>query len=116
MFCFQWKRLCKNKVIYHAFLVYGIYVGYLLWVNHTTEVPSVLVDTVMMHMPITFLLFESTSFSFFSKSTECIREIVRGGGKGIHKDYLSGICIFVLALFIRPAGYHYEDTCVSWIF
>lgn len=100
MFCFQWKRLCKNKVVTLSFLVYAAYIGYLMRVNYVTEVPSMIIDTVMMQSPLTFLLFEATSFSFFSKTTKNTREIIRGGSRRLQKDYLSGIAIFVVLDFI----------------
>lgn len=94
MFQFQWKRLYTNKAILISFLLYIIYVGYLVWTNYYPTTPDLLVMTIMMQMPLTFLFFECTAFSFFSKTTADVREIGLGSGQGIHKDYLSGILIF----------------------
>lgn len=101
MFQFQWKRLCKNKAILISFFLYIVYVSYLVKINYNPYDPIMLIDTIMMQISLTFLLFECTSFAFFSKTTEEIREIGNGSGKGIQKDYLYGILIFgIIDLFV----------------
>ena len=101
MFHFQWKRLCKNKAILISYFLYIVYVGYLVKINYNPYDPIMLIDTIMMQISLTFLLFECTSFAFFSKTTEEIREIGNGSGKGIQKDYLYGILIFgIIDLFV----------------
>lgn len=99
MFRFQWKRLYKNKAIVIAFILYMIYIGYLVGVNYNSSDPTMLINTIMMQVSLTFLLFECTTFTFFSKTTSEVREIDRGSGKGIQKDYLSGIVIWAMIDF-----------------
>lgn len=96
MLRFQWKRFAKNKTILISILLYAIYLGYLVWVNYEPAEPFMLINTIMMQIPLTFLLFECISFAFFAKTTSEIRE----ANMRSEKDYLSGIGIFFLLDFI----------------
>ena len=67
MFRFQWKRLYKNKAIVIAFILYMIYIGYLVGVNYNSSDPTMLINTIMMQVSLTFYCLNVQHLLFFQR-------------------------------------------------
>lgn len=96
MFRFQIKRFFRNPIILSMLVLYPLFMGYICYMNYDAEYPDTLMQSIMMQIPITFLIFLVMSFSFFRGTTERIRETVAGFTGCIIRDYGVGIAIFLL--------------------